>query len=220
MPSFVSLDLRRRVVEAYERGGLTYAEVAERFSVGRASVSRWLRRKRESGDVAPLAHGGGQPRKITAKQERLVEKLVLAHPDWTEAEFAAELKRKHDIVASAVTVGRVIRRLGYSVKESRSSRASAIAPTSSANEGPVRELLLQADTHEALGAMGDGGPRVHRVLGVLGTLSPTLRARLTPRHRRPRAARRLRASGGRPRRSASFPRAPRGRGPADRAAPS
>ena len=134
MPSSASVDLRRRVVEAYERGGLTYAEVAERFAVGRASVSRWLRRKRESGDVAPLPHGGGQPRKINGKQERVIEKLVLTHPDWTEAEFAEELRKTHCIVVSAVTVGRVIRRLGYSVKKSRSSPAKEIAMTSSANE--------------------------------------------------------------------------------------
>ncbi len=126
-----SLDLRTRVVDAYERGGLTYTEVAELFSVGRATVSRWLRLRRESGAVGPKPHGGGQPRKIKPDQEKLVEKLVQAHPDWTEAEFAEALKREHGIEASAVTVGRLVRRLGYSVKKKRSSRASEIDPTSS-----------------------------------------------------------------------------------------
>jgi transposase len=134
MAAPASLDLRRRVVEAYLRGGCTYAEVAARFTVGEATVSRWLRRYRESGDVNPRPHGGGQPRLITGQQERLVERLVREHPDWTEAEFAEELSRRHGIEASAVTVGRVVRRLGYSVKKKHSSPGNRIAPTSFAGE--------------------------------------------------------------------------------------
>jgi transposase len=122
------------VVEAYERGGLTYAEVAERFTVGRATVSRWLRRKRETGDIEPRPHGGGQPRKINPEQEKLVEKLVQAHPDWTEAEFADALSKQYGVDASAVTVGRVIRRLGYSVKKRPFSQRSGIDRTLSGDE--------------------------------------------------------------------------------------
>src|SRR6185436_6851937 len=48
MAAPASLDLRRRVVEAYERGGVTYAQGGERFAVGRATVNRWLRRFRET----------------------------------------------------------------------------------------------------------------------------------------------------------------------------
>lgn len=88
MSTSASLDLRRRVVAAYRRGGVTYRQVAERFAVSRASVSRWLRRERESGDVEPRPHGGGQPRRIDQKQEKVVERLVREHPDWTESEFA------------------------------------------------------------------------------------------------------------------------------------
>jgi transposase len=134
MAASASRDLRRRVVAAYRRGGMTYEEVADRFAVGRASVSRWLRRERETGDVEPLPHGGGQPRRIDGKQEKIVERLVLEHPDWTEAEFAEELRNKHGIVASDVTVGRAIRRLGYSVKKRPSLQASETVPTSSVGE--------------------------------------------------------------------------------------
>jgi len=146
-----SLDLRSRVVAAYRRGGVTYDEVAERFSVGRASVSRWLRRERETGSVEPLPHGGGQPRRIQGKHEKIVERLVQEHPDWTEAEFADELRKRHGLDVSAVTVGRAIRRLGYTVKKSRSSRAKETVPTLSANakstsrgspESPLRVWFL------------------------------------------------------------------------------
>lgn len=130
----ISRDLRERVVETYLQGEETYAEVAERFGVGEASVSRWLRLHRETGAVEPLGHRGGAPRRIRAEQEPLVEQLVLAHPDWTEAELSAALRAEHGIEASAVTVGRVVRRLGYGVKKRRSSPPSEIGPTSPSDE--------------------------------------------------------------------------------------
>jgi transposase len=134
MASATSLDLRRRVVEAYRRGGVTYAEVAARFAVGQASVSRWLRRARQTGDVKPLPHGGGYPRRISKEQEPIVERLVQEHPDWSEEELAKAVREKLSIQVSAVTVGRVVRRLGYSVKKKRSSRPNVIEQTSSVED--------------------------------------------------------------------------------------
>lgn len=61
----ISLDLRRRIVSAY-RNGLTetYEATAEMFEVGRASVSRLLRRDRETGDVLPEKRGGDLRRSV------------------------------------------------------------------------------------------------------------------------------------------------------------
>lgn len=131
MPAPASEDLRQRVVRAYLQGGLTYRQVAERFSVGEASVSRWLRRKRESGSVSPRGHGGGRERKLGGEREPLVKRLVLEHPDWTEREYARALLQQYGIEVSTVTVGRAIRRLGYSVKKRPYSPRSAIVPTCS-----------------------------------------------------------------------------------------
>lgn len=47
----LSLDLRLRIVARYEEGDITYAELAEAFSVGEATISRLLRRRRERGDL-------------------------------------------------------------------------------------------------------------------------------------------------------------------------
>ncbi len=52
-------DLRRRIIHAYESGlTKTYEATAEMFSVGRATVNRLLRRKRETGDIKPKERGG------------------------------------------------------------------------------------------------------------------------------------------------------------------
>ena len=45
-----SLDLRQRVVEAYENGVETIIEVAERFEVIDSFIKKLLRRKRTTGD--------------------------------------------------------------------------------------------------------------------------------------------------------------------------
>src|SRR5262245_41855051 len=59
-----SMDLRERVSAAYAEGNATYEAVAERFRLGRATVSRWLRLHRETGNVAPKAHRCGNPPKV------------------------------------------------------------------------------------------------------------------------------------------------------------
>src|SRR5580704_4252706 len=61
----LSVDLRRRLVEAYQskRSG-TYAATAALFGVGEATVSRNLRRYRETGDVAYKPKGGNNPRRV------------------------------------------------------------------------------------------------------------------------------------------------------------
>lgn len=125
--------------------------MAEQFSVGRASLNRWLRLKRESGDVAPRLRGGGRKRLIGEAEEKVLDKLVLAHPDWTEREFAKALSEALGSVLIESTVGRAIRRLGYGVKKRPSSLPNKIVPMSSESEissasdgasSPLRVLFL------------------------------------------------------------------------------
>ena len=123
----ISSDLRRRAVDTYKRGGLTYEQVAERFSVGRASLSRWLRLDRNTGDVRGKPHGGGQRRRIGAGDEKVLDRLVIKHPDWTEEEYAKALSDKLGRHLRPSTVGRAIRRLGYGVKKRPSLPPNEIA---------------------------------------------------------------------------------------------
>ncbi len=134
MPAPVSEDLRLRVVAAYRAKEGSYRELAARFSVATSSVSRWLRGYRETGGVEPKPHGGGRKRLFSDNDETYLRKLVEAHPDWSEAEYAADVRAKRGVQASDVTVGRVVRKLGYSVKKKRSSLPSATDPGCSSNE--------------------------------------------------------------------------------------
>jgi transposase len=75
----LSLDLRKRLVEAYrsKRSG-TYEKTAALFRVGEATVSRLLRRYRETGDVQGKRRGGNNPRRVDLDWLRA---HLEAHPD-------------------------------------------------------------------------------------------------------------------------------------------
>ena len=60
-----SLDFRCVVINAYESGEGTIAEVAEQFGVGAAFVKKILRLHRAGESVVPK-HGGGAQAKLTA----------------------------------------------------------------------------------------------------------------------------------------------------------
>jgi transposase len=129
----LSEDLRNAIIRAWKLKSLSTAELADLFGVGTATITRLKRTYRATGDVKAKPHGGGAPRKIAAAQEALVEVLVQRHPEWSEDALARALAEEHGIVASPATVGRVIRRLGYSVKKNRLSRPNATALTSSSS---------------------------------------------------------------------------------------
>ncbi len=41
--------------------GMSQREAAETFDLARATIVKWLRLRRETGDIEPMPHGGGNP---------------------------------------------------------------------------------------------------------------------------------------------------------------
>ena len=78
-----SLDLRKRIVDAVERGIATKREIARMFGVHETFVHKLLRQKRERGDIAPLPHGGGQESILKEDHLVILTKLVAESPDAT-----------------------------------------------------------------------------------------------------------------------------------------
>ena len=81
-----SLDLRQRVVRAYEQGRDSIAQLAARFGVGPTFVKKMLRQQRESGNLAPLPRGGGRRLSLSPKQRRLLRRKVEREQDISLAE--------------------------------------------------------------------------------------------------------------------------------------
>jgi len=84
-----SMDLRTRLVSAVE-GGLSRNEAARRFNVAISTAIHWVRRKQETGSVAPGQMGGHKPRSIRGEHEAwLLERIKRG--DFTLNGLVAEL---------------------------------------------------------------------------------------------------------------------------------
>lgn len=112
-----SLDLRQRILDAYDAGEGSVRELAERFAVAPNTVQNYLNRRREAGQVAPKAptrHGPAPA--LSAGHEHALRALVAEKNDCTDAEYARRLAARTGKRVSRRTVNRAWRRMGYTRK--------------------------------------------------------------------------------------------------------
>ena len=117
-----SIDLRRRLVEAYlSKQSGTYAETAALFGVGPATVSRQLRRYRETGDVLYKPRGGNNPRRVDLAWLR---EHLQAHPDARLVDRVAAWQQHSGKRVGVSAMWLAVRACGFTHKKSRWSPAS------------------------------------------------------------------------------------------------
>jgi transposase len=112
-----SLDLRRKVVAAYERGQSTIDEIAALFSVGPTFVKKMLRLHREGGDLSPLPHGGGHTPKLSDKNLQMLRAEIARNNDVTIEALRESLRMKAGVDVSQPTVSRALARLNLPRKK-------------------------------------------------------------------------------------------------------
>lgn len=83
MSKAYSIDLRERVVDYVEQGGRK-AEASRIFKVGRDTVYRWLKQKKQTGHLAARPLGGKRHEKI--REAALIEQIKV-RPDATLEEL-------------------------------------------------------------------------------------------------------------------------------------
>lgn len=124
------VELRLRVVKAYESGDESYPKVAARFQVGEASAKRWVWLYRRTGQVEPTPKAGGTPSIVT---KEAIEAALAVVRDATAGERTAEFNRgrprKDRVHVSSMK--RALHRHGYVVKKSADGRWRVCVPTSS-----------------------------------------------------------------------------------------
>jgi transposase len=119
-----SLDLRQRVVSAYEDGVETIREVAEQFLVSESFIKKMLARHRANGDIAPRGHGGGQRKRLSDAHRKWLLKIVLSAPDITLSELQQELLDEKQVSVSVPTLSRELRGLNLRRKKNQWSLVS------------------------------------------------------------------------------------------------
>ena len=110
-----SMDLRERVVAACDAGDATREQVAARFAVSVRWVRDLLRRRRETGSIAPRPRGGGRPPAFDEAAAGRLRDAVRADDDAT----LEELGRAAGVACGAPAVCRALKRLGITRKKSR-----------------------------------------------------------------------------------------------------
>src|SRR4051812_6000273 len=120
-----SMDLRRRVVAACDARDGTREQIAARFSASVSWVRDLLRRRRETGSIAPRPHGGGRPPAFAGESAERLRAAGEGDDDATPAELAGAAG-----VARGPAAGpRGLKRLGITRKKSRAGRPSRTGPS-------------------------------------------------------------------------------------------
>jgi transposase len=132
-----SIDLRQRVVTAYEQGYGSIATIAERFSVSLGFVKKLLALKRTTGDLAPRPHGGGRRTSLGARQCQLIRRKVRAENDTSLAELQALLQEGVSVHVS--TICRALARLALPRKKRASPPRSATTTSARGSGGAWRK---------------------------------------------------------------------------------
>src|ERR671910_206035 len=107
-----SMDLRQKIVSAYEGGHGTLDEVADTFEVGRRTVARFVSLARSGEGLWPKPHGGGYLARLDARALTLLRARVAGRPDATLAELSDYLRSRAAASAHPATVCRALHRLG------------------------------------------------------------------------------------------------------------
>lgn len=112
-----------RVVRAVE-GGMSQSEAARVFGVARSAVNRWMQTYRQGGTAALRSKPRGRPSRTQLKpheaalavrtiQDNCPDQLKMPHALWTRAAVQEFLERKFGLRVSVWTVGRYLRRWGF-----------------------------------------------------------------------------------------------------------
>jgi transposase len=104
-----SKDLRLKTLAAIDRG-IPRKEIAEIFGVSRSTIKRWLKRRRQTGDVETMKIPGRPAMKGEALRKWLPGQLK-SNPDLTLREHCEAFEDESGVEISEATMSRNIARL-------------------------------------------------------------------------------------------------------------
>lgn len=127
----LSLDLRERIVRAYDNGEGTRDEIARRFSVSLGMVKKLLQQRRRTGSLANRHSLAGRKKTIVAEHRIAMRQHLKKKPDMT----LAELREALGLECSLPAIHYVLADMGLTLKKRRSAPPSRTAKTSALRDG-------------------------------------------------------------------------------------
>jgi transposase len=151
-----SLDLRQKILRAYDQRLGSQGAIATLFGVSQSFVEKLLRRRRTNGAIAPRPHAGGRRALCDEAALAVIRRLVHEQPDVTLAELCERLLAERGLRVSVPTMGRLVIALRLPRNKSRSTRANRTLSASSRRGRPIKRTSRRstpsassASTHPA-----------------------------------------------------------------------
>jgi transposase len=113
-----SLDLRQKVVEVYQAGGVSQRQLAKQFHVSLFFVRKMLRLKRLGSNLAPRERRGWQKSLISPAIRHFVEQNLNEQNDLTLLELSERVESQFGVKVSRATLCRVVKRADLRHKKS------------------------------------------------------------------------------------------------------
>jgi transposase len=127
----LSLDLRQRILDAYDHDEGTRGDVASRFRVSLGMVKKLLQQRRHTGDIAPRHHLAGRKPMIVATHRSQIRALLAKKNDLT----LRELRQAVGLPCSVQALHVVLGKMGLTYKKRHSMPASKRGQTSRGRAG-------------------------------------------------------------------------------------
>lgn len=104
-----SLDLRQKIVDAYEKGDISQRKLAKNFGVALSFASKVIVQYRRTGTIGPKIRTEQTPIKLNPAQLEVLRQLVEAEPDATLDELREQLRDKTGVLIGTSTMDRMLR---------------------------------------------------------------------------------------------------------------
>jgi transposase len=122
-----SLDLRERVMAAYDAGEGRSRRLAKRFGVSDRWIRKLIQQRQATGSIAPKEYQRGPKRKLSDRARQRLLTLAADKPDLT----LDQLRRRLQLRCSLVTIWRELKKAGFTFKRRPFKLASKRGTTSS-----------------------------------------------------------------------------------------
>jgi len=119
-----SIDLRTRVLAAYDSGQYRLNQIAEQFQVTTRWIQKLRQRRQQEGSIAPKPQNQGRKPVFQGKNLKALEQFIEAHPDATLEETKQHFSGV--VQCSIVTIHNTLKGLGWRYKKKRYMRASKV----------------------------------------------------------------------------------------------
>ena len=126
MAKAYSDDLRRKLLQAHDRGEGSLRELAQRFGVSVPWAWKISRQRKQTGQIERIEQRHGPRSRLTVEVQEKIRRLVKQQPDATLVELQQRLWGNERIRISFQHLWRVLHRMGLRLKKSRSTPKSKL----------------------------------------------------------------------------------------------